>query len=178
MKCVFGLGNPGDQYQHTRHNIGFMVIQSILEELGNVQTVKKFQSVGGEVSYQGEKCFFLMPQTFMNLSGKSVQQWMNFYKLSPKKDLLVVHDDKDLLFGKQRMRNNGSSGGNNGIKSILQELGSEDFTRLKVGVGHEHQKIDTAAFVLQKFSEEEQEQLPEIINAAKQNIYDWLEEES
>jgi PTH1 family peptidyl-tRNA hydrolase len=175
MKCIFGLGNPGEKYQKTRHNVGFMVIESILEELGDIQKVQKFQSVGGEVSYQGEKCFFLMPQTYMNLSGKSVQQWLHFYKMSPDTDLLIVHDDKDLLFGKQRMRNNGSSGGNNGIKSILQELGTEEFTRLKIGVGHEQQKIDTAAFVLQSFSEEEQDQLPDLIISAKEKIYDWVE---
>lgn len=154
MKLVIGLGNPGKEYEKTRHNIGFRIVEA-LSELGNDVTVLK-------------------PMEFMNNSGKAVAKEVKFYKLDPTKDILVVSDDKDMIFGKLRERSEGSAGGHNGLKSIIEHLGTENFHRLKFGVGHEDQKIPTDAFVLQNFSKDEEEKLPELIDEAVKKIEAWL----
>jgi PTH1 family peptidyl-tRNA hydrolase len=110
----------------------------------------------------------------MNLSGIPIREFVHFYKLDSTKDLLIIYDDKDMMFGKMRERNEGSSGGHNGIKSIIAELGTENFHRLKFGVGHEEQTIPTDAFVLQNFSKEEEEQLPGLISEAAKKIEEWM----
>lgn len=175
MKLIVGLGNPGKKYEHHRHNIGFQIIDSFLEKIGaESSNCSKYDAEVTELSLKGEKILLIKPQTFMNLSGTSVQQFVNFYKLNPSEDLLVVYDDKDMLFGKLRERSDGSSGGHNGIKSLIECLGTESFHRLKFGVGHEDQKIPTDAFVLQDFSKEEREMLPDLIDQAVKKIEDWL----
>ncbi|HZK86113.1 MAG TPA: aminoacyl-tRNA hydrolase, partial [Desulfosporosinus sp.] len=133
MKVIVGLGNPGPQYAETRHNVGFLLVD-LLAEVYTLQFRAKFQGLWTEGNVHGERILLLKPQTFMNLSGRSVRELMNFYKI-PGNDLLIVHDDLDLPLGKIRLRDQGGAGGHNGIKSILTELGSEKFWRLKLGVG-------------------------------------------
>ncbi len=212
MKLIVGLGNPGKEYEKTRHNVGFRVADELARCLGEAWSLsEKFKaSLLPPTSYLLAK-----PQTFMNLSGQSVSSLVRFYKLDPSSDLLVISDDKDMLFGKLRLRDEGSSGGHNGLESIIEHLGTEKFHRLKIGVGQEvarsavrseerlssaklngrkdvagrnnnvissedgrfpieDQKISTAAFVLQKFSVEEEKQLPEIIQEASKKVKDWL----
>ena len=134
MKLIVGLGNPGNKYEKTRHNIGFEVISKLQEELNIVGEKDKFQGLLSEKNIDGEKVLFLKPQTFMNLSGNSIIEVINFYKLNPKTDLVVIYDDMDLPVGKLRVKEKGSSGGHNGIKSIISHLGDE-FLRIKCGIG-------------------------------------------
>jgi|CXWL01.1.fsa_nt_gi PTH1 family peptidyl-tRNA hydrolase len=154
MKLIVGLGNPGKLYEKNRHNIGFRIVDA-LGELGN-------------------DVMILKPMDYMNNSGKAVAKEVKFYKLDPSNDILIISDDKDMIFGKLRERSEGSAGGHNGLKSIIAELGTENFHRLKFGVGHEDQSIPTDAFVLQNFSEEEEGQLPELIREAAKKVEDWL----
>jgi len=175
MKLIVGLGNPGKQYERNRHNIGFRILEKLAAKLGFEELAcSKFEAMTCEGTIQGGKIMLMKPQTFMNLSGKAIREMLHFYKLDAAKDLLVVYDDKDMVFGKMRQRNEGSSGGHNGVKSIISELGTENFPRLKFGVGHEDQKIPTDAFVLQNFSAEEEEQLPSLIDDAVEKIEEWL----
>lgn len=210
MKLLVGLGNPGKEYEKTRHNVGFRVLQALAKQhdFPEWKNSDRFQAFVTEKKMADEKMFLALPKTFMNLSGKSVAALINFYKLDPKKDLLIISDDKDMVFGKLRERSEGSSGGHKGLDSIIEQLGTEKFHRLKIGVGHEDQQIPTekvarsavrsgamassaspsgtkdaagrnlkeissggerfptAAFVLQKFSKEEEEKLPRIIDEA------------
>ncbi len=133
MKVVIGLGNPGKEYASTRHNIGFMAVDKMREKYGLDEKVK-FQALISEKVIKGEKIIFLKPQTFMNLSGNSVIEIINFYKLDPKEDIIVVYDDMDLPFGQLRVKDKGSSGGHNGIKSIISHIG-DNFIRIKCGIG-------------------------------------------
>ncbi len=178
MKLIVGLGNPGDKYLNTRHNIGFRVIDQLQQDLEAERTWSdKFDAQYCEAEVYGEKVLLIKPQTFMNLSGKSIQQFINFYKLETSSDALFIYDDKDLLFGKLRERSEGSAGGHNGVKSLNKELGTEAFFRLKFGVGHEEQNIPTDAFVLQKFSDEEEQELPKLIKDASQKAQYWLHQD-
>ncbi|MGE3278443.1 MAG: aminoacyl-tRNA hydrolase [Candidatus Altimarinota bacterium] len=175
MKLIIGLGNPGKKYEMTRHNIGFRIVDAFGKKMGRESTsCSKYDAMTIEGSFNGEKVLLIKPQSFMNLSGKPIREFTNFYKLQASDDLLIIYDDKDMVFGKIRERNEGSSGGHNGIKSIIAELGTEHFHRLKFGVGHEDQKIPTDAFVLQNFSEEEEQQLPALIDEAVEKIEAWL----
>lgn len=176
MKLIIGLGNPGEKYQHTRHNIGFRIIDALRKQLGAESTsCSKYNAETTEVHKGDQKFLLIKPMTFMNLSGESVQQFVNFYKLDATEDIIIIYDDKDMLFAKIRQRDEGSAGGHNGIKSLIKHLGTEKFQRLKIGVGHEDQKIPTDAFVLQKFSGEEEDQIPEIIKQASKEILSWME---
>lgn len=165
MKVFIGLGNPGREYENTRHNVGFMVLDAFLKQQGFpvFKKEKKFKAEVSEGSFYGEKILLVKPQTFMNLSGESLAAIKKFYKLEVE-DFIVVYDDKDMEFGKIRVREEGSSGGHNGIKSIIQYLGSS-FLRLKVGVANSSHPAfdDTSAFVLSRFLKEELEALNENI---------------
>lgn len=160
MKIVIGLGNPGKQYENTRHNIGFMAIDKMIKKYG-LDEKSKFQALVSETTIKGEKVIFLKPQTFMNLSGNSVIEIINFYKLNPKEDIIVVYDDMDLPFGQLRVKDKGSSGGHNGIKSIISHLG-DSFIRIKCGIGSK--KDDAVEHVLGKFNQSEQKELDEILS--------------
>lgn len=155
-----GLGNPGEQYAKTRHNIGFMVVDHIAASLSGTWS-KGYKGEYSEVFVGGRKHYLLKPQTFMNLSGESVQPFCAFYKI-PSTEIAVIHDDLDMEFGKLKMRRNGSSGGHNGIKSIIQMLGTEDFMRVKLGIGHDRRK-ETVGHVLGRFQGEEADKLDEFI---------------
>lgn len=167
MKLIVGLGNPEKKYDNTRHNIGFMVLDNYL---GKVDYKSKFNGLYYEKNINNEKVIFLKPQTYMNNSGLSVFEFVNFYKISFK-NILIIQDDLDLDVGMIKFKFNSSSGGHNGIKSIINCLGSQEFSRLKIGINNEYKK-DTIDFVLSKFSKKDIEKLDfDRINSA---INDFL----
>lgn len=160
MKLFCFLGNIGEQYNNTRHNAGFLCADFLQQkrQFSEWKTEKKFFGSISEGIWNDEKVILLKPSTFMNLSGKSLISVMNFYKISTE-DICIIYDDKDMVFGKIRYRNKGSSGGQNGVKDIIRVLGSEEFDRIKIGIGNEKQGFfsNTADFVLSQFSNEERE---------------------
>jgi PTH1 family peptidyl-tRNA hydrolase len=155
---VVGLGNPGKQYEHSRHNVGFDTLDILADRLHVRVDRIKFKALTGMAEIGGEKVLLMKPQTFMNLSGEAVRQAADFYKLPPER-ILVIFDDISLDPGRLRIRASGSAGGHNGIKSIIAQLGSQDFPRIKVGVGAKpHPDYDLADWVLGKFSGEDKKQ--------------------
>ena len=163
MFLIVGLGNPGSQYEDTRHNIGFKVVDNIAKEYNIEINRQKFKGMCGEGFINGEKVILLKPTTYMNLSGESVREVVDFYKLS-NDDVLVIYDDISLDVGRLRIREKGSAGGHNGIKSIIAHLGTDIFPRIKVGVGQPN--VDLVNYVLGKFTKEEMEVLNESIDAS------------
>ena len=156
---IVGLGNPGKDYAHTRHNAGFRCLDRIAEKLNCKVDKLKFQGLYNQVSYGGRKLFLLKPQTYMNLSGKSVQQLSNYFHI-PADHIIVLFDDISLEPGRLRIRPDGSAGGHNGIKSIIAELGTQTFPRVKIGVGGKaHPDQDLADHVLSGFSASEEKAL-------------------
>ncbi len=157
---VVGLGNPGSKYQNTRHNIGFETLDYIAEKNNVSVTKAKFSALYGVWETDGKKIMFLKPQTFMNLSGEAVMQAAKFYKV-PAENIIVIYDDISLDVGKMRIRQKGSAGGHNGIKSIISHIGQE-FPRIKMGVGQKpHPDYDLADWVLGKFTDSEKKLLSE-----------------
>ncbi len=150
MKLIVGLGNPGREYKNTRHNIGFMVLD---EYLGKVTWKSKMESYVYQTSINGEDVIFAKPLTYMNLSGLAVSKLVKFYKINVD-DILVIQDDMDLALGAYRIKKNSSSGGHNGIKSIINELNTENFARLKIGID-KNKLIPSDKYVLGKLSKEE-----------------------
>lgn len=150
LKLVVGLGNPGKEYVNTRHNVGFMVVD---EYINNNAWKKKFDGLYQIIAIGQEKVVFLKPVTFMNLSGNAVRKVVDFYNISVE-NILVIQDDLDLPFGKFRLKRNSSSGGHNGIKSIISALSTDAFCRLKIGIGHDR-NFDTVDYVLNSFSKSE-----------------------
>lgn len=172
MWLIAGLGNPGKQYQLTRHNVGFMVIDYWLKSLSgsDPEYREEHKALTRKMKLEGEEIIVAKPQTFMNLSGESVQALMHFYKI-PKEKLLVVHDDIDQAFGSLRFHKNRGHGGQNGVRSISQVLGSQDYARLKMGVGRpSHPGHDIGDYVLGNFSKEESTSLAKIFEKACDGI--------
>lgn len=156
MYLIVGLGNPGKEYEHTRHNVGFDIIDLFADKYNISINRIKFKGIYGETNINGEKVILLKPQTFMNLSGESVKEVADFYKI-PNENIIVVYDDISLDVGSLRIRQKGSAGGHNGIKNIIANMSTDVFPRIKVGVGKpEH---DLVNHVLGKFSKEQREQL-------------------
>ena len=156
---IVGLGNPGPEYAKTRHNIGFRCLDILAEKLGCPVDKGKFQGLYGQTSYHGNKVYLLKPLTYMNLSGRSVLQLSAYFQIPPQR-IIVLFDDISLEPGRLRVRGNGSAGGHNGIKSIIQELGSQEFPRVKIGVGAKpHPDFDLADWVLSAFSASEEKAL-------------------
>jgi len=153
MMIIAGLGNPGGKYDATRHNIGFHVIDALAATQHAAVNQKKFKSHFAEIRLGTEKVLLVKPQTYMNLSGESIGHWMRYYNLTPDK-LLVVYDDMDFAPGEIRLRQKGSAGSHNGMKSIIQHLGTTEFPRLRVGIGKPLWQ-DAASFVLARFLPEE-----------------------
>jgi len=151
MKLIVGLGNPGREYENTRHNIGFMVMDEIANNLNMKYTKSKFNGLFFDCNINGEKVLFLKPQKYMNLSGEVVRDFVNFYKINIE-DILIIVDDLDLPFGKIRLKKKSSSGGHNGLKNIFMHLNTDDIKRIKIGIGND-KKIDTKKYVLSSFSE-------------------------
>ena len=165
---IVGLGNPGKQYEHTRHNCGFRGIDILAEKLGCKIDKGKFQGLYGQTTYNGNKLYLLKPQTFMNLSGRSVLQLSAYFHIPPQK-IIVMFDDISLAPGRLRIRSDGSAGGHNGIKSIIHELGSQDFPRVKIGVGAKpNQDQDLADWVLSGFTASEEKALSTALENAGQ----------
>ncbi len=152
---IVGLGNPGKQYENTRHNCGFRALDTLAQKLSCKIDKSKFQGLYGQVQYNGTKLFLLKPMTFMNLSGRSLLQLSAYFSIPPQR-IIVIFDDISLPLGKLRIRGDGSAGGHNGIKSIISELGSQEFPRIKIGVGAKaHPEQDLADWVLSSFTKEE-----------------------
>ena len=162
MFLVVGLGNPGEEYAKTRHNIGFMAADEIHSRYNFSPFKAKFEGLLAEGTIDGEKVLLLKPQTFMNLSGNSVGKVANFYKISPK-NIIVIHDDKDLTLGKLKAKIGGSAGGHNGLKNISELLGNENYARLRFGIGNAFQKGGQIDYVLGEWTPEEKNQMEERI---------------
>ena len=165
---IVGLGNPGREYEKTRHNCGFRAVDLLAEDLGCKIDKLKFQGLYAQANYNGTKVFLLKPQTYMNLSGRSVLQLSAYFNIPPQR-IIVMFDDISLEPGRLRIRPNGSAGGHNGIKSIIQEVGSQEFPRVKIGVGAKpNPNYDLADWVLSTFSANEEKALAmSLDNAAK-----------
>ncbi|MGG7323463.1 aminoacyl-tRNA hydrolase [Clostridium baratii] len=164
MFLIVGLGNPEEKYNNTRHNIGFEAVDYIADKYNIDINRKKFKGVYGEGFIGNEKVILMKPTTYMNLSGECIREVIDFYKLS-NEDILVIYDDISLDVGRIRIRPKGSAGGHNGIKSIINHLGTDEFSRIKIGVGQP--KGDLVNHVLGKFSKEENEVLEESLEATK-----------
>ena len=171
MKLIVGLGNPGEQYKLTRHNIGFIFVDEYLKRENITDLREKFKSLFVQTNYDGEKIFYQKPMTFMNLSGEAVGEAVRFFKINPKTELFVIHDDMDMQFGKLKIKTNGSAGGHNGIKSIISHVGNE-FVRIKFGIGKPQMKEETLGFVLGKFSPEEKE----IVKENREKIFNLIDD--
>lgn len=157
---VAGLGNIGAEYSNTRHNMGFMVLDAWAKASNTVFQSGRYGSTA-EVSFKGRKFTLLKPSTYMNLSGKAVRYWMNELKL-PKENLIVVSDDLNIPFGTLRMRKNGSAGGHNGLTNITEMLGTQDYARIRVGIGNNFNRGGQVDYVLGELDEDEMKQMPEI----------------
>lgn len=175
MKMVVGLGNPGKEYENTRHNLGFMFLDLLEEKYNFKITTKKFNALIGEIFLNNEKIIFLKPQTYMNLSGQSVQKAKEFYKIDSK-DIVVVFDDLDIPFGEVKYKQNGSGGTHNGMKNIVQMIGTKEFPRIKIGIGNiKHEKQDLKDFVLEKFNKSQKDELNEIFEKAYEKLLLFLD---
>lgn len=172
MKLIFGLGNPGDKYKNTKHNVGFVVLDHLAKSLGLKFNQTKFKSLYAEGRIGTEKIILVKPQTFMNLSGESVQPWLDFYKMSPE-DFLIIYDDMDMNVGKIRLRLKGGSGGHNGIKSIIEQLGGKEFNRLRVGIGRPYQEQSVISHVLSQFPKEEVNNVEDAVRDSTDAIKYW-----
>ncbi|WP_307478766.1 aminoacyl-tRNA hydrolase [Cytobacillus purgationiresistens] len=174
MKLIVGLGNPGKPYDRTRHNIGFEVIDAISQKWGISLNQSKFKGIYGVGHIQGEKVFLLKPLTYMNLSGESIRPLMDYYDIDIE-DLVVIYDDLDLPVGRIRLRQKGSAGGHNGIKSTIAHIGTPEFNRIRVGIDRPPSGMKVPDYVLGKFSAEEQEEMKEMIKKCTEACEDWLE---
>ena len=173
MKMIVGLGNPGKEYENTRHNIGFMIIDEYSKEykINNFKT--KYNGLFAKVYRNGEYFVLLKPLSFMNLSGTVVSKFANYFKIKPE-DILVIHDDLDLPVGKIKIKSKGSSGGHNGIKSIIEYLKTEEFNHFKVGVGN-NKNIENKDYVLGKFSKKELDIYNKLFTFSSNIIDDFLD---
>lgn len=155
MFIIAGLGNPTREYEGTRHNVGFDVIDRLAARYNIDVDVKKHRALIGKGMIAGQKVILAKPQTYMNLSGESIRSILDYYKVDPETELIVIYDDISLEPGKIRIRKKGSAGGHNGIKNIIAQLGTQNFQRIKVGVGEKPKGWDLADYVLGHFSQED-----------------------
>lgn len=172
MKLIIGLGNPGRKYQGTRHNVGYMTLAELAKRFGIGRPRGRFQGEVLDVDLQGQRALLLSPTTYMNNSGASVQAAQEFYKL-PLDDLLVVSDDLNLPVGKLRIRPAGSAGGQKGLVDIIRRLGTEEFPRLRIGIGATPEGWDAADYVLSTFTREELPEIEQAIAQAANAAVDW-----
>ncbi|MBO7725965.1 MAG: aminoacyl-tRNA hydrolase [Thermoguttaceae bacterium] len=173
-KLIVGLGNPGSKYRGTRHNAGYMVLAELAQTLSFTSPTRKFHGEIVETRAAGKNLLLLSPTTYMNNSGQSVSEAVRFYKLELT-DLLVICDDVDLPVGRIRFRDSGGSGGQKGVKDIISRLGSEKFSRLRVGVGRPPEGVDTADYVLSEFRSAEKPEIHESIRRAAEAALCWVE---
>ena len=172
MKIIAGLGNPGQKYDKTKHNTGFMTMDHYLDEKGLSLDKDKFEGLWTKQKINGEDVILLEPQTYMNESGRSVSQVANFFKVDPE-DILIIQDDMDMPIGKIRIRANGKSGGHNGIKSIIRDLGTEKFNRLKIGIRHP-KNATVVSWVLTPFNDEQQKLMDDAFDTSVDIIDDFI----
>lgn len=170
MLVIVGLGNPDDKYKGTRHNVGFDVIDLLAEKYNIAVDTKKHRAYIGKGIIGGQKVILAKPQTYMNLSGESVRSLVEYYKVDPETELLIIFDDISLDVGQLRIRKKGSAGGHNGIKNIIANLGTSVFQRIKVGVGEKPKGYDLADYVLGRFSKEERELIKEGFECAAEAV--------
>ena len=171
MKMIVGLGNPGQQYAKTRHNVGFMAVDKLCQDLNAAVNKSKFKALIGESYIEQQKVILVKPQTYMNLSGEAVGALARWYKLNPS-DVIVIYDDMDLPLGRLRIRPKGGPGGHNGMKSIIAHLGTEEFPRIRVGIGRA--EYDSVNYVLGNFAEQELDVINGIITKAVESIHVWI----
>lgn len=175
MRLVVGLGNPGRQYENTRHNVGYEVLAELARRYGGSSTaVKKFESEVLEVVIGGEKILLMSPLTYMNLSGRAVGQCVRFYQLSLDR-ILIICDDMNIRLGQLRLRRRGSAGGQRGLNDIIRHLGTEDFPRLRIGIDRPPERVDPANFVLARFRSSERETVNEAVGYAADAVETWVE---
>lgn len=174
MYIIAGLGNPCKKYEDTRHNVGFSTIDVLADKL-NIKVNKiKFKGLVGEGRIGNEKVILLKPHTFMNNSGESIVEILNFYKLKPE-DLMVIVDDIDIEFAQLKIKKNGSAGTHNGLKSIVNLTGSKNFARFKIGVGKKHPNEDLASFVLSNFPAKDRKHIADAIDACADAVIDAVD---
>lgn len=175
MKLVVGLGNPGKEYENTRHNLGFMFLDYLEEKYNFKISTKKFNSLIAEIYINNQKVIFAKPQTYMNLSGQAVEKIKSFYKIE-NENIMVIFDDLDIPFGQIRYKQNGSGGTHNGVKNIVQMLNTKNFPRIKIGIGGiKHEKQDLKDFVLEKFNKEQLQELNSIFDIAYEKFVFFLD---
>ena len=170
MYLIVGLGNPGRQYEATRHNMGFDVIDKLVEEYNVPQSGVKFNAMYGKGRIEGQPVILMKPLSYMNLSGGPVRDMANYFKIDPETEMIVIYHDIDLEPGQLRIRKKGSAGGHNGIKHIIQQLGTQTFVRIKVGVGAKPKGWDLADHVLGRFSTEDRKLVDEAIAKAAKAV--------
>lgn len=175
MKLIVGLGNPGKEYERTRHNVGFMVVDALADAFHVSINTQKFKGEYVKFKYKNEDIILLKPLTYMNNSGESVIQVMNFFKIDVD-DLIVIYDDMDMPTGKLRLRQSGSAGGHNGMKSIIQHVGTQNFKRIRVGID-KHVLIPVVDYVLGRFSKEQQPLINEGIENAKKAVQTMIDKD-
>ena len=161
-----GLGNPGKEYVLTRHNLGFMVVDRLAETCGISLHKRRFDSIFGSGEMDGQHVILAKPMTFMNLSGPSVRELARSFKLD-KENILVIHDDIDIVFGQIKIKEKGGDGGHNGMRSLIVAWGSDEFVRIRVGIGRPQKDDDVSAYVLGRFDAEQETQVPEVISRAQ-----------
>ncbi|HVI21237.1 MAG TPA: aminoacyl-tRNA hydrolase [Bacillus sp. (in: firmicutes)] len=173
MKLIVGLGNPGKQYDQTRHNIGFTVIDELAKRFHIDLDQTKFKGLYGSTIINGEKIFLLKPLTYMNLSGESIGPFMDYFQIDLD-DLLVIYDDLDLPVGKIRLRQKGSAGGHNGIKSAIAHLGTQQFNRIRVGINRPSNGMAITDYVLGRFLNDEQEMIRKAVEQSSNACEEWI----
>jgi peptidyl-tRNA hydrolase, PTH1 family len=173
MKLIIGLGNPGKQYEKTRHNVGFDAIDVLSKDLNINVDQLKFKGLLGMGFVGTEKVLLLKPLTYMNLSGESIRAVMDFYDIEDK-DIVVIYDDLDIPVGKLRLRQKGSAGGHNGIKSTIAHLGTQEFNRIRIGVDRPQNGMSVSNYVLSRFTSEEQPKIDEVIRRSADACKSWL----
>jgi len=172
---IVGLGNPGRDYKDNRHNVGFMLVDRLTVRLNARMSRLQAKALVASINYEGKKLILAKPQTYMNLSGQSIQGLARFYKI-PLENMIVAHDDLDLPFGAIRIRPGGGPGGQKGVASTIERLGSKDFPRLRIGIGRPPGRMDPADYVLQDFSKADQPLLSEILDRAADAVMTFVTE--
>ncbi len=170
MKLIVGLGNPGPKYRHTRHNIGFLAVERLAERLGASRSASKFDALAFEAKIGDEPVWIIEPQTFMNLSGRSVSQFCRFYKLKAE-DVIVLHDEIDLPLGRMRIKQGGGPAGHNGLRSIIADIGSQEFFRIRMGVGRPMEaNLQVVDWVLQPFADNEADRVTDLVQVSAEAV--------
>jgi len=167
LHVVAGLGNPGDKYSGTRHNVGFFVVDALSSEYSIPLDRRKFDALYGRGSVKGEEVILIKPQSYMNRSGVPICRFMDYFEISHR-NMLVIHDDIDLVYGRIKIKAKGGHGGHNGVRSIIDTLGDDNFTRLRVGIGRSENESNVTGHVLGRFRSDEKKQLEQIVARSRE----------